>query len=201
MADIRRNQGKLQEAHESSRTVTRSAEMKVRRGGALCPLCPLYLELSGTGLFPQLAQGPCARWGPGPLSPPLVVLGCLAACLPGLGASAAGAAPPPSPPLHSLPLHSAQVLREEMQADVNAVSKAADGIKKRLADLDKTNEAAAKRKVLRGGADGTGTAWVVLHGWHFIGMVRRLLSRRERWLDLGRRLLPAPRRSLRDTRS
>lgn len=66
MADIRRNQGRLQEAHERSKMVTRSEEMKK--------------------------------------------------------------------------------LREQMQDDINAVSKSADAIKKRLAELDRGNEAALKRK-------------------------------------------------------
>ena len=60
MADIRRNQGRLQEAHERSKLVTRSEDMKR--------------------------------------------------------------------------------LREQMQGDINAVSKSADGIKKRLAELDRGNE-------------------------------------------------------------
>ena len=38
-------------------------------------------------------------------------------------------------------------LREAMQQDINAVSKIADTIKKRLQDLDKANEQALKRKV------------------------------------------------------
>lgn len=67
MADIRRHQGKLAEAHERSKVVTRSAEMKE--------------------------------------------------------------------------------LREVMQQDINAVSKVAEQIKKKLGELDKSNEQSLKRKV------------------------------------------------------
>jgi syntaxin 1B/2/3 len=69
MADIRRHQGKLTEAHERSKIVTRSGEMKE--------------------------------------------------------------------------------LREVMQQDINAVSKLADAIKKKLQELDRANEQALKRKVRR----------------------------------------------------
>lgn len=43
MADIRRNQGRLQEAHERSKTVTRTEEMKKLREQmqARAPLCLL----------------------------------------------------------------------------------------------------------------------------------------------------------------
>ncbi|KDD76209.1 hypothetical protein H632_c314p2 [Helicosporidium sp. ATCC 50920] len=72
MADVRANQAKLIEAHEGSKTVTRSAEMKD--------------------------------------------------------------------------------VREEMQADMAAVSRAAEGIKRRLADLDKGNEAALKQGLFAPGS-------------------------------------------------
>ena len=86
MADIRRNQGRLQEAHERSKTVTRSEEMKVLRG--------------------------------------------------------------------------------QMQDDIHAVSKSADGIKKRLAELDRGNEqvrASVERQLEQDGR-AAGLAWGVAGG-------------------------------------
>ncbi|KAI7836172.1 hypothetical protein COHA_009939 [Chlorella ohadii] len=77
MADIRRNQGRLQEAHERSKTVTRSEEMKKLREQMQASL-GLYLQSLGE--------------------------------------------------------------------DITAVSKSADAIKKRLAELDRSNEQSLKRK-------------------------------------------------------
>lgn len=97
MADIRRNQGRLQEAHERSKTVTRSEEMK--------------------GLREQMQ-----------VRPPGVVLGTaglgVAVVVPSQAHSALLGCMSPLPP----------------QQDINAVSKAADTIKKRLAELDRSNE-------------------------------------------------------------
>jgi syntaxin 1B/2/3 len=80
MGDIRRNQAKLSDLHEQSKTITRSAEM------------------------------------------------------------------------HDI--------REKMQEEINRVSKSADAIKKRLAELDRSNEAALKKSTYKEGssADRTRTA-------------------------------------------
>eukprot|EP00887_Chlorella_sp_A99_P006954 scaffold2.g6954.t1 len=92
MADIRRNQGRLQEAHERSKTVTRSAEMKELRE-------QMQADINAVGA--GVARRACAR-----------------ACVRGRG----------------------------RRADVNAVSKSADAIKKKLKDLDHSNEQALKKK-------------------------------------------------------
>lgn len=60
MADIRRNQGRLQEAHERSKTVTRSEEMKKLReqmqvGAAAVGSAPCAL-LCGCGALGLTAQ-------------------------------------------------------------------------------------------------------------------------------------------------